>query len=453
MNAKQQPIGVLIIGRKRPGFDQEWNGIMVRRCLGALAEMQFDCIGAETPVVDEPTIRAAITKIKSGGCESLVVLQPSLGNGQLSLTVAQEWSGPVVLWATPERQESPKASSCSLVAQHLWASVFRQEKHPFELVYGDANDAVVRADLRRAIALSNTLTRLKKSKVGLVGSHAPGFLAMQVDGFALQRQIGPQLHTLSLTQFFDRAGAIDDARAKDDAEKVRKMGFPMTGVSVDDLPTNSRIYLALNDLIAEESLDAIAVQCWPEFANVLGQWPYLAFTRLSHDGVPMAMEGDVDGALLCLLAKHLGLGEGFITDWLEHDPRSITFWHAGIAPLSLCNPIGSPNGPHLAKHFNIEKPLVVDGALRVNEPVTIARLWRCDGTYRMTAFEGKTVEEHRPLTGNTARVECPGRDVGKIFDDLLHEGMPHHPVIFFGRHTQTLRRLARMMDSGWVAIT
>src|SRR3954466_12119151 len=150
----KQSIGVLVIGRKRPGFDQEWNGIMVRRCLGALAEMGFECVGAEKPVVDEGTIREAIARIKSAGCEALVVLQPSLGNGQLSMTVAQEWGGVVVLWATPERAESEKVSSCSLVAQHLWGSVMRQVNKPFELIFGDADDQAVRASLRQAIALS-----------------------------------------------------------------------------------------------------------------------------------------------------------------------------------------------------------------------------------------------------------------------------------------------------------
>ena len=68
------------------------------------------------------------------------MLQPSMGHGQLALTVAQQWPDPVVLWATPERPGDGKVSSCSLVGQHLWGSSLRQAGHAFELVYGDPDD-------------------------------------------------------------------------------------------------------------------------------------------------------------------------------------------------------------------------------------------------------------------------------------------------------------------------
>jgi L-fucose isomerase-like protein len=439
----QEKLGVLIIGRKRPGFDQEWNAIMVKRGVGALREMGFDCIGADAPVVDDQTIRPALEKIRSAGCEAVVVLQPSLGNGQLGVTVAQEWPGPIVLWATPERVESETVSSCSLVAQHLWGSILRQANHSFEFVYGDANDQAVRGELKRAINLSRATARLAHAKVGLVGGNAPGFITMAPDGFLMKRTFGTQLHTLSLPQFFDRARGMDEGKVRADVEKVKAMNFATREVTSDDLSINSRFYLAMHELIKEESLDALAVQCWPEFANMEGQWPYLAMARISDEGYPIALEGDVDGAVTALLGKMLGVGVGFITDWLEHDEKTINFWHPGIAPMQMCT------NTCLAKHFNIQKPLVVDGLLKVDQPVTITRLWRCDGAYRMTAFEGRTIKPRRKLTGNTALVEVQ-RDARQMFDDLLHEGLPHHVTMFFGNHAEIIRRAARMMGVKWI---
>src|SRR5205085_10301107 len=130
-------------------------------------------------VVDDETTIAALAKLKQADCSALLVIQPSLGNGQLSLTVAQHWPAPLVLWATPERAESEKVSSCSLVAQHLWGSVMRQINHPFELVFGDPAGESVRKEVARAITICAAAASLPKTKVGLVGSHAPGFLAME----------------------------------------------------------------------------------------------------------------------------------------------------------------------------------------------------------------------------------------------------------------------------------
>ncbi len=447
---KRIALGLLIIGRKRPGFDQEWNQTMTRGAREALAALEFDCI-SDVPVVDDVTIGAAIAKIRQAGCDALVVLQPSLGNGQLSLAVMQQWGQPVVLWATPERQDNPKASSCSLVAQHLWASIFRMAKHPFEMVYGDPGDARVRSELARAVALCKTRKIISEAKLGTIGGNAPGFLAMAPDTFAMKRQLGVQLAMLSLTQFIDRVNGIDDVAARNDVELVRGMKWPMRDVTADDLALQSRYYLSMKQLIEEESLQAISMQDWPELPNNPGGWPYMAMSRLADEGFPISMEGDADGAILCLMGKHLGMGLAFITDWLEHDDDSIMCWHAGSIPPSMCPPIGKPGGPTLAKHFNIERPMVMDGSLRTGEPVTIGRLWRCDDRYHMTAFEGKTIPMPRSITGNSAMIEVDGGDVRNWFDTLCHAGFPHHPVVFYGRHLETLRRMARMLNVNWLA--
>jgi L-fucose isomerase-like protein len=439
------PLGDLVIGRKRPGFDQEWNEIIRRRVGEAIAAMQFEAVGADSPVVDDETIAAALGRIRARGCRALVVLQPSLGHGQLALAVMQRWPGPVVLWATPERPEGEKVSSCSLVAQHLWAATFRQANHPFELVYGDPADAAVRRSLQQAVALSQTVVSLRQSKVGLVGTNAPGFLAMRVDLFAMRRQLGVQLHDLSLPMFIDRVRATDDAAVRDDVERVRTMGIPLRNVSPDDVAVQSRYYLALRELIAEEQLDALALQEWPELPNVLGQWPYLAMARLMGEGQALSMEGDVDAAVMLLAAKHLGVGPGFVTDWLEHDDETIHFWHPGICPLTMIE------APSLATHFNIDKPMVVDGALRVDQPVTVARIWRCDDRYVATAFEGRTIPPRRKLTGNQALVRVDGGGVANWFDTLCHAGLPHHPIVFSGHHRDAFRRLARMLGINWIS--
>ena len=151
------PVGVLILGRKRPGFDQDWNRTICGRTVATIEQMGFRCIGADRPVVDDATLAVALKEIGSRACDVLVMLQPSMGNGQLSLTLAQQWPGPIVLWATPERPGDGKVSSCSLVGQHLWASNLRQARHPFELVYGDPDSDSVRGDLARAITSTEVI--------------------------------------------------------------------------------------------------------------------------------------------------------------------------------------------------------------------------------------------------------------------------------------------------------
>jgi L-fucose isomerase-like protein len=232
---------------------------------------------------------------------------------------------------------------------------------------------------------------------------------------------------------------------REDVQRARALAMPARDVTESDLALQSRYYFALRELMREEQLDALAIQEWPELPNMLGQWPYLAMCRLMAEGHALAMEGDVDAAVAVLAGKHLGAGPAFIADWLEHDEQTIHFWHPGICPLNLIE------SPTLATHFNNEKPAVVDGALRTDQPVTIARLWRCDDHYVATAFEGKTIAPRRKITGNQALVRIDGGGVGQWFDTLCHAGMPHHPIVFAGHHADSFRRLARMLNIGWIS--
>ena len=457
VEAATRRVGVLILGRKRPGFDQEWNKIICARSVAALGELGFTTVGADEPVVDEATTVAKLEKLQQAGCSALVMLQPSMGHGQLALTVAQRWTDPVVLWATPERPGDGKVSSCSLVGQHLWGSSLRQAGHTFELVYGDPGDAQLRADLTRAIAVARAARGLRQAKVGVIGTHAPGFIDLAAEPFLMRRTLGVQLHPLSLPQYIERVHALPEEKVREDVKSVLAMKLPMGEITAEDLPMNSRCYLAMLELIEEECLDGITIQCWPELPNMLGQWPYLAVSRLTTEGRAVSIEGDVDGCVGSLMNCLLGMGPGFLTDWLEHDRNTIFFWHPGMAPMDMCNAAGSEGGPSLAKHFNIVKPLVVDGRIRESETVTVARLWRSDGEYHMTAFEGRTVAPRRKLTGNTVLMEISEEEIARRgtvperFDRLVHAGMPHHVLLSFGAHAETFRRLARALEVKWWA--
>ena len=431
-------LGVLLIGRKRPGFDQEWNKVMRGRAAEAFDALGYDVVGQDTPAPDDAAVASVLTRIKDAGCDALLVLQPSIGNGQLAVTLAQHWPRPVVLWATPERQDSDRVSSCSLVGQHMLASVLRGMDHPFELVSGDPADAATRAAVEEAVTLCRAVDKVRSAKIGVIGSQPPGYIAMGADPLTARRQLGTQFAPLSLTQFIDRATAYDESAVREDVRKIKAMNLPAEGVTDDDLALQSGFYLALKEIVAEELFNGLAVKEWPEISNALG-WPYLAFSRLAGEGVPLGMEGDADGALTCLMGAAVGGGAGFITDWLEHDADTIHFWHPGVAPLSLID------SPRLAKHFNIEKPTVLDGPLRVGVGFTVARLWRRDGAYVLTAFEGESVPPGRTISGNGCWLRVGGSGVPVLFDGLVHAGMPHHPTLFEGRCAERLRCLARLL--------
>jgi hypothetical protein len=118
--------------------------------------------------------------------------------------------------------------------------------------------------------------------------------------------------------------------------------------------------------------------------------------------------------------------------------------------MTLCRPAGEPGSPRIARHFNIAKPAVVEAALREDMPITVFRFWRCDGRYLLTAREGRTATPKRRRKGTNAEAELSNQDPREWFEELCHEGMPHHVVVVEGCHAALLRRMARVLGVQFV---
>jgi L-fucose isomerase-like protein len=436
-------VGLVFLGRKRPGFDPEWGEKMKGEVCAFLEKQPYKTFTPVARAVDDATLREALDECRGKGCDTLLVLQPTMSDGRLASVLAQAWGRSVVLMATPENPVGEMISSCSLVGAHAFAATLRQLGRPFEIVYGGADWSETERQLRRAIPLAMLGASLSQSKMGLIGFHAPGFVDMHPDPFLMSKTFGIEMQHVGLVEFMDLVNSQPQDEVERDCAAMNAVRIPLKDIEATDLAVQSRYYLALRKLIEAESFASLAIRCWPELPNVVGHWPYLALSRLASEGYPVACEGDVDGALCCLLASRLELGPVYLTDWLEHTRDTITAWHGGMAPLQLCEPVESKTGPRLARHFNSKKPTVVDATLRVGLPVTAFRLWHCDGRYQIVAFEGETVAPLRHLLGTNGAVRVSGVDLFSAFPALCHQGMPHHLAVVEGHRAATLRAFAR----------
>lgn len=447
MNANHRlKLGVIFLGRRRPGFDMQWGRQTEERVRRWLANTDFEVIEPPEKPVDDASMRQALGLFKAREVEAIAVLQTTMGDGRLAPTVAQLWHGPIILWATPEKQDGDMISSCSLVGLHAWGSTLRQMHHAFDLVYGDPEAAETQRRFCEAVRLAATVRRLQTVRLGLIGGQAPGYFAMGADAFSVHHGLGVQLQTYSLVEFSDAVSGIAAEAVADDVARVKALGLAHKDTTDDDLPMASRLYLAMRQYLLNERLDAMTVRCWPEMPNLFGQWPYLGIARLADEGKAVACEGDADGALSAWIGESLAFGRCYLTDWLEHDAETITLWHGGAAPMSLCPPASEPGGPRFARHFNIKKPAVLEGTLTQGMPVTLFRAWRCDGKYLLTAREGQTIKPKRHLMGTNGLATMNKVDPREWFEELCHEGMPHHVTVFPGHHADLLKRLARTLQ-------
>ncbi|MEX0741642.1 MAG: hypothetical protein WD079_02520 [Phycisphaeraceae bacterium] len=133
-------MGFLVVGRQRPGFDPAWGEQVQAAAWRSVQHSAFAFVKPQT-ATDEPSMRRAIAELREAGCEGLVVLQPTMGDGRLIPTLMSQWRDPLVIWATTERQDSDRVSACTLVGAQAFASYLAQHRHPFEVVNGHPEQA------------------------------------------------------------------------------------------------------------------------------------------------------------------------------------------------------------------------------------------------------------------------------------------------------------------------
>jgi L-fucose isomerase-like protein len=443
-NKNNIKVGVLFLGRRRPGFDMDWGKQMEERVRQMLKRSTFSIFEPSEKAIDDASLRRCMASCQEQKVDALVLLQATMGDGRLAPTLAQLWPHPLILWATPENQQGEMISSCSLVGVHCWASVLRQMDHPFELVYGDPDQTETQRCFSESVRLAATVHRFKTLRIGVIGGQAPGYFAMSADPFTVHRGTGAQVQTYSLIEFSNVVNEIQADAVNADVAKVKALGYPHKDTTDEDLPMASRLYLAMKSFFETENLDTLTIREWPEMPNVFGQWPYMGAARLADEGRAIGIEGDADGSLCAWIVENLGLGRCYLSDWLEHDGQTITLWHGGAAPMSMCEPVGTPGGPRIARHFNIKKPACIEATIRSGMPITVYRFWRCDGKYLFSAREGETIKpkRHLMMTNALAKMNC---DPLEWFQELCHAGMPHHVAVVEGHHAAFLKRLARVM--------
>lgn len=447
-NAK---IGLIFLGRKRPGFDVEWKEMVKERVRNFLTNSKYEFVVPEESVPDDPTLRRALAVCRSEGVDALVVVQPTISDGRLAPVLAQVWDDPVVFWATTERPDVETISANSLIGNHVFTATLRHLNRPFELIYRHPDDPAAADEFDRAVAIVATASKLRHGKVGLVGYHAPGFIDFHCDPVALNAWFGTQLYHESINEFRIRVDKQDEDAVGRDVTATKELGLPYRETDESALPFQSRFLLASRELIREENLIGLAVRDWPDLPAIFGAWPYVAIARLASDGVPVAMEGDVDGVVCAVIAEGLGLGPVYTTDMMEFDDRTITIWHVGAAPLQLCEPIGDERGPTVSVHFNDKRPALVEATIRGDLDVTLFRIWRCDNTYRMMVVEGVTRTPHRHYRATNGIMELSGVNVRDWFDEMIHEGMPHHASLVQGHHARLLKRFARQVGIEFIS--
>ncbi|WP_419906706.1 L-fucose/L-arabinose isomerase family protein [Hoeflea sp.] len=388
------------------------------------------------------------------GADFLLLVHGGFTMGDVAQTLAT-FPVPMGTWATPEPTLEGDIQLNNFVSLNMTMSIAKGvrdlKQNPIQWYFGAPGSPELRERLRttlRALAMVKGITH---KRLAMIGGLAPTFYNMEITGNTLKRRFSIDVDAHEITELTGRMTAIDASRAAAEVEKMTAAAS-VRDVSDEQLALNARAALALRDICQEGGYAALAVSDWPALQVDPGIHPGAAFTWLEEiDGVAVASEGDLLGAVTQLAAKSMTGKVGYLLDMTEPDLEQgdLLMWHGGGGPLYLADDGGAAwiNHPMIGRgteagacYGTISDLVFRDG------PVTALRI-ADDAT---TLFEMEARVAGRSPTGFSGcrgwlrdfSIDAETASLGDVITTVMGHGIEHHFVLVPGHHHTVLAEFA-----------
>ena len=390
-------------------------------------------------VVDTPDRAVAVGRRLAEEHVDAAVLAPACWfEDYLVLDLLEECPLPVLLRPLPGMETGALCGTQQLTCY------LKQLDVPCHSAFGDVGDPdCLRKSLvfLRAAALRG---RLRRCRVGLAGNRVNGMTHTSPNEFMLKKTIGPRVVMLDLPSLLRRADAMPNGVARERWAGVRGRAGACEACE-DDGVDSMRVYAAVRELVDEHGLDTLTVGCYP---HLMGR-VCLAASLLADDGIPLACEGDVHGAVGQFLLQLLTDAPTHNTDWLDPvDDESVVFTHCGSGSFALA---ARPDDIRLGSVRLMDQGVCALFTARTG-PVTLVNVNPCPGGYQCAVLEGEALPAEMVFPGNPVRVRFD-RPVPELIEWIHEEGLGHHWMIGYGHVARETRAWARLAGPALQLVT
>ncbi len=317
----------------------------------------------------------------------------------------------------------------------------------------DPTSPSFRADLRRFVSVCHVVRGLKGARIGAIGARPAAFNTVRYSEKLLE-QAGISIETIDLSEIFGRAARLkaDDPRlkAKLDAMSnyVRQGGTPS-----DALVKMGKLGVVIEGWMAENELQASALQCWTAMEEFYGVVPCTLMSMMSNSLMPSACETDIAG-VVGMYALVLASGKpSAIVDWNNNygdDPDKGVVFHCSNLPKDIFDETKPAMDYQaiIAGTVGRENTYgTVVGRVRA-APFTFCRVSTDDLHGKMTAYLGEGELTDDPLTtfGGFGVIRVP--KLQKLLRHICENGFEHHVAINLSQSASAVYE-ALVKYKGW----
>ena len=362
---------------------------------------------------------------------AICVVAASWFEDYLVLDMLEECDVPTILWGLPGMETG---SLCGI--QQL-GFMLKQLSKSYKILYDKLTSLSARQTLLRFASAAALRHRLRRTRIGYLGHRVEGMTETTGHELALKNYFGARLVGLDSQVFLDKVAGVAEKTVKEQWEKIKEQVGSVTCSNEDGL-FSLQVYAVLKNLVEEQMLNAFAVGCYPHLMGKV----CLAASLLGEEGIPVACEGDVNGALGMLMLTWLSGEPTHNTDLLNPilEDNTIVFSHCGSGGFSLAQ---ANSEVTLASVRLMDRGLCCLFTARPG-PVTLVNIIPTMESYQIGVMCGEALKTEMVFPGNPLRVRFDS-DIKNILSWIADEGLGHHWMAAYGDLREELTDFANMV--------
>jgi L-fucose isomerase-like protein len=287
------------------------------------------------------------------------------------------------------------------------------------------------ADLHFFERVCRVAQGLGHARIGQIGARPVAFNTVRASEKLLQAT-GITVVPVDLSEIIFAAQALkdEDKTVKAKLDEMREYGTIPASIPEPNVLRNARLCVALERWVAENAVDACAVQCWTAIQNLYGCATCTAMSMLGEKLIPSACEVDIAGAVSMYALTLATGGASALVDWNNNfgqDREMCVVTHCSNyprsfvgAPIEISNldVLGASLGPD--RSFGGIKGKIAAG------PMTFFRMDTDDTEGRIRAYLGEAQFTDDPYGMAGGIGVCRVPELQKLMKYLCRAGFEHH---------------------------
>jgi len=391
---------------------------------------------------------AELFRSRAGEIDGVLVVLPNFGDekGVADALKRAHLDVPVLVQAYPDELEKldPASRRDAFCGKISVCNNLRQYGIPFTVTekhtVHPSSDSF-KDDLRRFVSVCRVVRGMRSVRIGAVGARPGAFNTVRYSEKILERH-GISVTTVDLSEILAAAATLssEESRVK---EKIEEFGaYARTdAVPAEKLHQMATLDLALADFVADNALDATAIQCWTSVQANQGCNVCTSMSMMSEAMKPSACEVDVTGALTMYAMQLASSSPSALVDWNNNygdDEDKCVLFHCGNWAKSFIPDVAVKTAPILGSIVGTDRTWGALEGRTSARPLTFGRLTTDDnaGVLRAYVGEGSLTDDPLKTFGNRAVAHIPR--LQELMRYICEQGFEHHVVMNASRTGEVL---------------